>query len=85
MTDKKHQAPLVSQELELKKKIIGEMVLRYRAKGITREAIVIALGMPPSSLLRMEKGTYKLPLNIFLSICLFIQEDPVEIMRVGVG
>jgi DNA-binding XRE family transcriptional regulator len=63
--------------------VIKEMVCHYKAKGIRREWIAEALNTPPSSMLRIERGTYKLSFDRFLAICAVIEEDPVEVFCGG--
>jgi DNA-binding XRE family transcriptional regulator len=70
----------IEQSIHLKDAIIKEMVARYKSKGIRREWIANALDIPPSSMLRIERGDYKLSLDRFFAICEIIEEEPLEII-----
>lgn len=76
-----HVPDVISQSLALKDRIIEEMVIRYKSKGIRREWIADSLGIPPSSMLRIERGDYKLSLDRFFAICSIIEEDPLDIIK----
>ena len=76
-----HVPDVIEQSISQKDRIIKEMVTRYKGKGIRREWIADSLGIPPSSMLRIERGDYKLSLDRYLAICAIIEEDPLEIMQ----
>ena len=76
-----HSPHLVKQSAKAKDKVIEEMVIRYKSKGIRREWIADALDIPPSSMLRIERGDYKLSLDRFFAICSIIEEAPLDIIK----